>query len=169
MTDLRAAAQQALEAKQVPLRELLASVPADARLVIHDADGKGTRSIPVGRLCHEAAAALAEPQEPDDPARRCGGPGCDGTCCQPVQEPMKLWPLAPLTGYYDVGGKRVWLEKDEPFPQPAPPQHKPLTEEEIVRIFETPELAGTRFQTPTLKAIAIARAIERAHKIGGEG
>ena len=32
-------------------------------------------------------AALAEPaQEPDDPARRCGGPGCDGTCCQPVEE-----------------------------------------------------------------------------------
>ena len=31
-------------------------------------------------------AALAEPQEPDSPERRCGGPGCDGTCCQPVQE-----------------------------------------------------------------------------------
>ena len=48
----------------------------------------------------------------------------------------------------------------------APPQRKPLTEEEIVRIFETPELAGTHFQTPTLKAIAVARAIERAHGIG---
>lgn len=58
MTTLREAAQQA---KQVPLRELLASVPADARLVIDDADGKGTRFIPVGRLCQEAAAALAEP------------------------------------------------------------------------------------------------------------
>ena len=32
--------------------------------------------------------ALAEPvQEPDSPERRCGGPGCDMTCCQPVQEP----------------------------------------------------------------------------------
>lgn len=49
-----------MDAKQVPLRELLASVPADARLVIDDADGKGTRSIPVGRLCQEAAAALVE-------------------------------------------------------------------------------------------------------------
>ena len=47
----------------------------------------------------------------------------------------------------------------------APPQRKPLTDEEIVRIFETPELAGTHFQTPTLKAIAVARAIERAHGI----
>jgi hypothetical protein len=48
----------------------------------------------------------------------------------------------------------------------APPQRLPLTDEEIVRIFETPELAGTHFQTPTLKAIAVARAIERAHGIG---
>jgi hypothetical protein len=45
------------------------------------------------------------------------------------------------------------------------PQRLPLTDEEIVRIFETPELAGTHFQTPTLKAIAVARAIERAHGI----
>lgn len=36
---------------------------------------------------------------------------------EPAQEPVKFWPLAPLTGYYDVGGKRVWLEKDEPFPE----------------------------------------------------
>jgi hypothetical protein len=50
----------------------------------------------------------------------------------------------------------------------APPQRKPLTDEEIVRIFETPELAGTHFQTPTIKAIAVARAIERAHGIGGQ-
>jgi hypothetical protein len=47
----------------------------------------------------------------------------------------------------------------------APPQRKPLTEEEIVRIFETPELAGARFQTSTLKAIAVARAVEAAHGI----
>jgi hypothetical protein len=45
---------------------------------------------------------------------------------------------------------------------------KPLTEEEIVRIFETPELAGARFQTSTLKAIAVARAVEAAHGIGGQ-
>ena len=69
MTTLREAAQQALEAKQVPLRELLASVPPDARLVIDDADGKGTRFIPVGRLCQEAAAALAQPV-PEPVARK---------------------------------------------------------------------------------------------------
>ena len=47
---------------------------------------------------------------------------------EPVQEPVKLWPLASLTGYYDVGGKRVWLEKDDPFPELTPPQREPLAE-----------------------------------------
>ena len=28
----------------------------------------------------------AEPQEPDSPERRCGGPGCDMKCCHPVEE-----------------------------------------------------------------------------------
>lgn len=63
MTTLR---QAAPDAKQVPLHELLASVPVDARLVIDDADGMCTTFIPVGRLCQEAAAALraalAEPE-----------------------------------------------------------------------------------------------------------
>jgi hypothetical protein len=45
-------------AYEVPLHELLESVPSDARLVIDYADGKGTRFIPVGRLCREAATAL---------------------------------------------------------------------------------------------------------------
>lgn len=49
-----------------PLHEQLASVPENARLVIDDPDGMGTRFIPVGRLCREAAAALRErlAQEP---------------------------------------------------------------------------------------------------------
>lgn len=45
--------------KQVPLHELLASVPEDHRLVIQ---GEGafpsSTSIPVGRLCHEASKEL---------------------------------------------------------------------------------------------------------------
>ena len=59
-------------AYQVPLHELLESVPSDARLVIDDADGMGTAFIPVGRYCHEAAAALrtalAAPSENKTPA-----------------------------------------------------------------------------------------------------
>lgn len=46
------------DAAQVPLHELLREVPADARMVIDDADGMGTQYIPVGRYCHEAADEL---------------------------------------------------------------------------------------------------------------
>lgn len=47
-------------AKQKSLREMLASVPENARLVIEDEDGMGASIIPVGRWCHAAAAALPE-------------------------------------------------------------------------------------------------------------
>lgn len=46
------------QAYEVPLVEQLESVPTDARLVIDDADGMGTRFIPVGRMCHDAAKSL---------------------------------------------------------------------------------------------------------------
>ena len=49
--------KQALEAKQTPLIELLERVPADARMV-YEHDQFHSENIPVGRLCHEAAAAL---------------------------------------------------------------------------------------------------------------
>jgi hypothetical protein len=58
------------QAFEVPLVEQLESVPTNARLVIDDADGMGTRYIPVGRMCHDASKALrqaiaeAEKQEP---------------------------------------------------------------------------------------------------------
>mgnify|MGYP003344411561 CR=1 FL=1 len=54
--------EMALEAYEVPLVEQLERVPKDARLVIDDADGMGTRFIPVGRMCHEAATALRQTQ-----------------------------------------------------------------------------------------------------------
>lgn len=47
-------------AVQVPLHELLRSVPQDARLEVAISPVH-VRFIPVGRLCHEAAAALAAP------------------------------------------------------------------------------------------------------------
>ena len=46
-----------MEAKQTPLIELLERVPQDARVVIEH-DQFSSSSHPVGRLCHEAAAAL---------------------------------------------------------------------------------------------------------------
>ena len=79
MTTLREAAQMAYA---VPLHELLATVPRNARLEIEDADGMGTRFIPVGRYCHEAAealrAALATEQEP--PCKT--GSQCVGNKCE---------------------------------------------------------------------------------------
>lgn len=33
-----------------------------------------------------------------------------------VRTTPTLSPLAPHTGYYEIEGSRVWLEKDEPFP-----------------------------------------------------
>jgi hypothetical protein len=134
MTDLRTAAQQALEYLGAPSAKLW---PA------------GTQYRIIAAL-HAALAQQAEPVEPvawihTDPDKprvrflewREDEPGYRGR-----------WVKTPL-----------YL---------APPQRKPLTDEEIVRIFETPELAGTHFQTPTIKAIAVARAIERAHGIGGQ-
>lgn len=48
-----------MEAKQTSLIELLEAVPVDARLVVDDGP-HSTSFHPVGRLCHEAAAALRE-------------------------------------------------------------------------------------------------------------
>ena len=48
------------QAYEVPLVEQLESVPNNARLVIDDADGMGTRYIPVGRMCHDASKALRQ-------------------------------------------------------------------------------------------------------------
>jgi hypothetical protein len=87
---------------------------------------------------------------------------------EPVQEPV-AWihadpdkPRVRFLEWSEDARQRRWVKTPLYL---APPQRKPLTDEEIVRIFETPELAGTHFQTPTIKAIAVARAIERAHGI----
>jgi hypothetical protein len=53
-------------AVEVPLVELLRSVPHDAVLRIDTPNALGcmdTRSIPVGRLCHAAAAAIGEAKQ----------------------------------------------------------------------------------------------------------
>ena len=52
--------KQEQRAVATPLYELLENVPPKTRLVVDDEDGMGTSFIPVGRLCHEAAAALRQ-------------------------------------------------------------------------------------------------------------
>lgn len=45
-------------------------------------------SVWADQVAHLLRELLAEPRgEPDD-EYRCGGPRCDGNCCQPVQEPV---------------------------------------------------------------------------------
>ena len=68
------------QAYQVPLVEQLESIPADARLVIDDADGMGTRYIPVGRMCREAAAALRTAIEQEE---------CDWSLLEATQESLR--------------------------------------------------------------------------------
>ena len=51
----------------------------------------------------------AEPQEPDSPERRCGGPGCDMRCCQPVEEPVAWADKISFEGAMASGkGHDVW-------------------------------------------------------------
>lgn len=123
MSDLRTAAQQALETLQnvITAHGYEGGAPLRAR----DA------------LC----AALAEP----------------------VQEPV-AWMV------YTLDGKSVCVTDNPADFGPehkalplytAPPQRKPLTEEEIRRIYDTHRASVPLYH-------AIARAIERAHGIGGD-
>ncbi len=66
-----------------------------------------------------------------------------------------------------------WLDDAIKYPKgtkfyTTPPQRQPLTDEQIIRIYETAELAGTEFASVTEKVIAIFRAAEKAHGIGGD-
>jgi LmbE family N-acetylglucosaminyl deacetylase len=91
-----------------PLYELLETVPPKTRLVVDDEDGMGTSFIPVGRLCHEAAAALRQLLEQPEP----------------VQEPV-TW------GVHD----QIALTKAIQSAPPAQPA-VPLTDEQIDQIMQ---------------------------------
>ena len=77
--------KMAREAYEVPLVEQLERVPKDARLVIDDADGMGTRFIPVGRMCHEAATALRQQIALEKKAENARELGLD---YEPADEPV---------------------------------------------------------------------------------
>jgi hypothetical protein len=82
---------------------------------------------------------------------QCTSKGADMT------EPVTDWPLAPKTGYYNIDGKRVWLEAEEPFPETAPPKKEwvGLTDEEILE-----EYRQSYGDDGNLTDVYFARAIE---------
>ena len=105
------------KAYAVPLHELLAGVPRDTRLEITDPDGYGTRFIPVGRYCHEAAEALR------------------AALAQPEPEPVAF------VVYDSESNDIVWAEAGMHLKQntplyTVPPQREwqGLTDEEIIRL-----------------------------------
>ena len=78
-----------MEAKQTPLIELLERVPQDARVVVEH-DQFSSSSHPVGRLCHEAAAALR------------AVPGGAGPECVGVRKEMRMTPYLAI-GHEELG------------------------------------------------------------------
>tara|TARA_R110000868_G_scaffold407212_1_gene688437 strand:+ start:739 stop:1191 length:453 start_codon:yes stop_codon:yes gene_type:complete len=108
------------KAYAVPLHELLVGVPRDTRLEIIDPDGMGTRFIPVGRYCHEAAEALrarlAQPEPAECDGGQCGIGGYCKQCPKTQPEPdyeaefIKDWNEGKVRRVSD--GKRMVPERE---------------------------------------------------------
>jgi hypothetical protein len=163
MTDLRTAAQQALE---VLVR---ASSYYDTYAEIE-----------------ALRAALEEPVQEPDPSRcpQCGGPADNGHdrsippspyfCTKCMAEPV---PVAWMHVPYPGSGLRQMvslIRNREPSLYAAtvplyaaPPQRKPLTEEEIESMWEADTTSAEDCQSLYYFKV-VARAIERAHRIGGK-
>ena len=145
-----------------------------------------TEKMTAARTALRAALAQeqAEPvQESDSPERRCGGPGCDGTCCQPVQEPVDVglleyrgnsvafihqkmtayrtgidaaWDAFRANGLHPDGKTSL---ADMIAKYTAPPKAEPLTEEEIDAMWR--EAVSAEGFTTAQFVRNFARAVER--------
>lgn len=118
-------------------------------------------------------ARKAEPDS-DSPERRCGGPGCDLKCCQPVQEPVawrfearhidSAWAAAVTLKH--PGPEGVYMRNVMPL-YAHPPRPKPLTEEEK-RALADKFLSCQPESYEVSGVFDLISAVERAHGIGGE-
>jgi len=97
------------QAYQVPLVEQLESVPADARLVIDDADGMGTRFIPVGRICREAAAALRTAIEQAEKSQDLKS-GIETVAAQGGLLPTREWVGLTLKEFKQLEERHIFVE-----------------------------------------------------------
>ena len=140
-----------MEAKQTSLVDLLERIPQGARLVVEH-DQFSSSSHPVGRLCHEAAAALraalaqqaepvqdqrcrAEPRSDGDFVCDCKIGACPGRSAEPVQEPV-AWmcsnPELMAKGYERFSSR---CEGDWNIPvYLSPPQRKPQAFDEAMSL-----------------------------------
>jgi hypothetical protein len=149
------------KAVATPLYELLENVPLKTRLVVDDEDGMSTSFIPVGRLCHEAAAALRQLLE------------------QQVQDGWILVPVTPTNDMtsamadaledpenerssWDLA-ENMWHAMLPKVPTPPAQPAVPLTDEQIDAVRKQhPPSAGIDFDA---RCREFARAIEAAHDI----
>lgn len=153
-TELRAAAQQALAALGLW------------------ATGRDMDAVSLNDLIFRLEGALAQPQrDPVDEYRKGFIAGQidmrDREQAEPVQEPLGyLWPTGRHPEFRYTQQKIDGVDGTPVYT--TPPQRKPLTEEEI-------EVLEAKYAPPvhpdfaeTDDWFAFARAIERAHGIGGQ-
>jgi len=150
--------------------------PAQEEPSVHAISGRTADELwlETGRLRSELADLKAQQQEPltgGDERRHiiCLCPDCTkpapATELREQQEPVAKVDYKQRDGFRwlnYLGWQRI---PDGASLYTSPPASKPLTKEQIERIYETPEIAGSCFENATDKAIALARAIEAAHGI----
>ena len=172
-----------MEAKQTPLIELLERVPKDARLVVEH-NQFSSSSYPVGRLCHEAAAAIREAlaDHTEQPLEMVAEQPAPPPECQTEAEKTAFafgwWkalemhrtpaqqqePFCYHDGH-DIVGKE-FADHSDVFPlYTAPQPSKPLTDAQIGAV--AADIWGSILIAPQSYQ-AFARAIEAAHGITGE-
>lgn len=85
-------------------------------------------------------------------------------CCRnPKQAEPVAWVLPDLLPVFSFKTAQLWkrpFAEDQIPLYTAPPQRKPLTEEEIYEMYSEP--------SSDAEMVEFARAIERAHGIGGD-
>jgi len=141
MSDLRKAAQQALQYLDAPTAQLF----KDARLALR--------------------AALAQPEWTPAPHLGRFSVDRDRALAQPEQKPVAYQWLGT-----SVIRKRIPKTAEADAWQPlytAPPQRKPIRDAEIVYLWDWSATAAAE-RTASTQQHAFARAIEKAHGIGGE-
>ena len=154
MSDLRTAAQQALEALEGYRREIDCSQPCDAERVLEAALEQPDTDCHAQGICQRSGYSIGGPKQ-DVPEAGCGN--------MAQQEPV-AWMV------YTQDGKSVcvtdnpadFTDMHRALPlYTAPPAREPLTEDEIERLIQT--YSGYCQDD----FVSVARAVERAHGIKG--